>query len=401
MSNKKKFYLIVLTISVSLWTGLSGCGGKSTSTMLPAEATLISAPVRSEGKVVAEARVVPRESAQLSFSTSGTIEEVLVGEGEEVNAGQVITRLEGREQLEAAIKAAELELLSASQALKNLQDNAGLTRSAAQLALAEAQTAYDRAKDRSESKDFQKGDPEQIDAAYADYILALEAVEDAQEDYDKVANRLENDYERATAFSRLAAAKERRDDAWRKYDDLRSKPDEIDAAVADAALAVARAAMDKAQKDWEEVEETGIYPDDLDLVNRRITNALAQLGAAEKALDDLSLTAPFGGVIIRSDLKAGETATPGVSGVTLADTSGWKIETTDLTELDVVDVYVGQEVSVTFDALTDIELSGKVSRINGQGVNQQGDITYKVTVDLQESDDRLRWNMTSYVAFNK
>ena len=72
-----------------------------------------------------------------------------------------------------------------------------------------------------------------------------------------------------------------------------------------------------------------------------------------------------------------------------------EIHTEDLTELSVVNVTVGQAVSVTFDALPDLTLPGIVARIKPLGENKQGDITYTVIIEPQASDPRLRWNMTA------
>ena len=61
----------------------------------------------------------------------------------------------------------------------------------------------------------------------------------------------------------------------------------------------------------------------------------------------------------------------------------------------MVNVTVGQAVSVTFDALPDLTLPGIVARIKPLGENKQGDITYTVIIEPQASDPRLRWNMTA------
>jgi HlyD family secretion protein len=55
-------------------------------------------------------------------------------------------------------------------------------------------------------------------------------------------------------------------------------------------------------------------------------------------------------------------------------------------------------VKITFDAIPDLSLSGKVLRIKGLGENRQGDIVYKVIVQPDTADARLRWNMTSAVS---
>jgi HlyD family secretion protein len=114
---------------------------------------------------------------------------------------------------------------------------------------------------------------------------------------------------------------------------------------------------------------------------------------------ELELIAPFDGVIVSSDLKKGEVVNLESQPVYIADMSTWQIKTTDLTELNVVDIEKDMFVLVTFDALPDLELPGKVVAIQGLGQINQGDVTYEVLVELTELDEKLRWNMTAYVTF--
>ena len=79
------------------------------------------------------------------------------------------------------------------------------------------------------------------------------------------------------------------------------------------------------------------------------------------------------------------------------DRDAWQIETDDLTELNVVRIREGSPAKLEFDALPGVELSGKVVQIKPIGVNKQGDITYTVVVAPDQSDPRLRWNMTAVV----
>jgi HlyD family secretion protein len=87
--------------------------------------------------------------------------------------------------------------------------------------------------------------------------------------------------------------------------------------------------------------------------------------------------------------------------VQLADLAAWQIETTDLTEQNIVRVRSGSQASVSFDALPSLDLRGTVSRIRPLGENKQGDITYAVTIKLDQQDPQLRWNMTATVAIEE
>jgi HlyD family secretion protein len=109
------------------------------------------------------------------------------------------------------------------------------------------------------------------------------------------------------------------------------------------------------------------------------------------------LVAPFSGTVASVDIDPGEFAAPGATVVRLADTSNWQIETTDLTELNVANVREGMPVTLTFDAVPELQLSGKVTKIKPYGENKQGDIVYTVIVTPDQQDARLRWNMTAKV----
>ncbi len=82
--------------------------------------------------------------------------------------------------------------------------------------------------------------------------------------------------------------------------------------------------------------------------------------------------------------------------LTLADLSRMQVETTDLSERDVVRVAVGQPVLVLIDALQ-LELAGHVARIAPQATIIGGDVVYTVLVDLDEQPPNLRWGMSADV----
>jgi HlyD family secretion protein len=162
-------------------------------------------------------------------------------------------------------------------------------------------------------------------------------------------------------------------------------------------VAAAQAGVEAAEADLARITAD---PDSGALARAAAAVARAELAIkqAQRAIDLAILTAPFAGTIASLDLKVREYVAPGAPVVQLADVGGWQIETSDLTELNIVKVHEGDAVTVTFDAIPGLELPGKVSRIKGFGENRQGDITYKVVVTPDQQDARLRWNMTATVS---
>jgi multidrug resistance efflux pump len=193
--------------------------------------------------------------------------------------------------------------------------------------------------------------------------------------------------------------KEKREQALTLLNYYKSVEGELDLARIEGELEVAKAEREIASIDVERLAD-GPDPDDLALANARLKEAKTNLEQIEADLADLELVAPFDGEIASSDLKVGEFAGPGLLPLILVDDSEWRIETTDLTELSITDISIGMPVEVVFDAIPDLELTGKVTRINKLGENRLGDITYTVEIKLDELDPRLRWLMTVFVTFD-
>jgi HlyD family secretion protein len=394
MKKMKMTKWLWLALLAAQAVALTACSGGAGATPQATEAPPVAAPA----SVTADGKVVPVKTANLSFTTSAKVAEVLVTEGQTVRAGDVIARLSGADQRQANVAAAELELLTAQQALDQLNQNAELARAQAQLKVAEAAKELDKASKRRISRDYHVGDQDAIDLAWADYIRAQHAVEDMERTWEYFKNRDPQDVNRAEVLAQLARVRQTRDTALANYNYLRSKPDQLEVDEAEAQLQLARAALASAQAELEKVKN-GPDPDALALATARVHNARAQLAAARASLDELSLVAPFDGTVVSNPLKVGEPVSPGAPAVILADLSRWRIETIDLTELNVVDLKVGDRVQVTVDALPDLTLTGSIASIDLLGQNRQGDIVYTVRVDLNQQDPRLMWNMTASVTF--
>jgi HlyD family secretion protein len=113
-------------------------------------------------------------------------------------------------------------------------------------------------------------------------------------------------------------------------------------------------------------------------------------------LEQATLKTPVSGTVITVDVAPGETVNPGQVIVVIADLSHMRVETTDLSERDIPAVQIGQSASVFIDAL-DKSFNGKVVDIDRQSETVGGDVTYKVTIDLDQQPAGLRWGMSAEV----
>ncbi len=405
----KNIYRIIILVAMLSFT-LAACELALPTTQEPEEDPT-AVPVVQDFAVVAEGRLVPNEYAELSFVSGGQVAEIFFNEGDLVESGEVLARLGEREQIESSLanaqlelSAAELELLSAQQDLQTLYENWPAAATAAQEALTNARQEV-RDTERIYSYRTSPADQTDIDVAWSQVVLAEDELEDAKEDFEPYEDKPADNLERATFQSLLAEAQQAYDAAVRKYNALIDVSNEFEISQAEADYNIAQARLEQAQEDNDELIE-GPDPDDVALAEARIASAESRIAAAQaniaatqSALDDLDLVATFGGTVVDFDLILGEQVTPGQPVVTVADFSQWYVETDNLTEIEVVDVAVGQAVTILPDALPDVELTGSVESITDFFEEKRGDITYTARILVDEIDPLLRWGMTVVVTF--
>ncbi len=333
---------VVVAAGAGIWLVMRrGQATVDTATVLPA--------VKAADDVVAEAQVVPVRGASLSFTTGGVAAEVPTHEGDRVAAGQVLIRLASARQAAARVAQAEAALERARARLAELR--AGARPEEVAVARAAADGAEQRVQQAESALRLAGADLQRAEQLYNDGILARGQVEQARATYE-------------TASSELEAAR--------------------------AELRRARAQLD--------LTTQGVRPETLAAAEADLASAAAARLEAIAALTETELRAPFAGTVAALEIKANEFVTPGAPVVYLADTSGWMVETTDLTELGVARIREGDLATMTFDALPDLTLTGHVTGIKTHGENRQGDIVYTVTIRPDRHEPRLYWNMTASVA---
>ena len=140
-------------------------------------------------------------------------------------------------------------------------------------------------------------------------------------------------------------------------------------------------------------------PKPTDLVGARaqVQQARVALAQAELALAGATLTAPLAGTVVDVSLRVGEAPSPSATAIILADLAAWQITTVDLAERHAVRIQPGDAATVTFDALPEVTLPGRVAQVKLIGENRQGEIVYAATIVPEQPEPRLRWNMTASV----
>ncbi|MGZ6316771.1 MAG: HlyD family secretion protein [Anaerolineales bacterium] len=361
---KTRFPAILMLLMIAVLT-LSGC---SPAAAAQPAATPIS-PVSDPEGTKAEGRLEPVRYAELALSADGSISELLAKEGDTVTAGQVIAQIQNAqsETLESAQASASKRLADAYQAVRDAQnklDNfdipaqfAGMSAAkGTETALANLNTARDA------FEPYKDSSVQGYRANHSYPWLPAHILVDTQ--YYK--GGLAKEY------------KKKLDNAWVDYRRA------VQWLEMDSALQAAQAQLALAQKDSDSLQDSTFAED--------TAGARAALASAE-------LRAPFSGTITNMDLKAGQFTAAGTPIVTIGDFSSWVVKTTDLTEIDVVNIKEGEPVTMTLDAIPGATLKGTVLSIAENYTERQGDIVYKVTILLSDTNPAMRWGMTAKVNF--
>jgi HlyD family secretion protein len=344
-----------------------------------------------------EGRIVPHQWVALSFSGSGLVKEIYFDIGEIVQDGDIIARLSGHEQLNASLAAAELELLSAQQAFESLNKNHKLAKAQALTNRITLQQAIESA--QINIKNLKEKDWEiEIESAKANIVLLENRVEQARDRYDDYEDRSDESLIKAEARINLSNALKQLEEAVALLTLLENSDPKLEIEKAESDLTLIKEQLAQALEIEADLKN-GPLPKEMELAQQRLTTAQAGVESAKAALNSLQMVAPFDGVILESTIKTGQFNLAGQQAIILADTSEWLVETNDLTEIDRVNVRVGQAVTITPDALPDVDIEGYILQISDYYQENRGDITYKTIIQLTGTPAMLEWGMTVLINF--
>lgn len=388
---KRKYTYFLYAIIFATTVVLSACEANPSSTN---EVELNTAFQDFSTVVSASGIVTPQQWAILSLPAGGTIKNLMVAENEQVVEGQVLLQLGGAARLEASIKATYLEVISAQQAYNDLFEYQETSRALIEQSVAILRDTVRDTETRINNLNY-SASQEYIDASFASLVLAEDQLDKATDYFEKFEAKPETNLQRANAVIALNRAQNAYDRALSSYNYAIGSADEFEVGKAEANLALAKTQLADAEWNLEQIAD-GPDPDTIALVEARLENANAQENAAQAALDDLQLKAPFSGTIGQIIVRQYEWVSPGQPLIVMGDISALQIETTDLNEVDVARITLGSTATVAFDALPDQIIKAVVIQIAiksspGAGVN------YTVILQLIDVPKGLLWDMTAFV----
>ncbi|MHB1005111.1 MAG: efflux RND transporter periplasmic adaptor subunit [Chloroflexota bacterium] len=420
--------LVVAAAAVIVYvvSGVGRGGGNVGPATVPVTRGPLVATVSGSGSVA------PEQSLNLAFQTSGTVTEILVKEGDVVQSGQVLAKVDDRAlQLQVAsarssLDGAKARLSQAQQGNARAEDiaaaQAAVTSAqanfekvakgpsdtdvaAAEAAIRGAQAAYDAAVTSAGTTNTQ------MEAAKATLAKAEANLRQAQGNYDKVA-WLPNIEARPEALALQSATTDYRQ-AKANYDTLsqtsttdgKSRVDSAAAQLAQAQanlakltpkpedLTAAQASVDQARANVAKLTGAATASD-RQIQQAAVSQSEQALKQAELALEYATLKAPFGGVIGQVNVVPGSLTSATGPAFRLINRSPLHVDLR-LSENDVAKVQLGQPVKLTIQSLGDLSVNGKVSFIAPAAENVNGVVTYVVRVSFADSGSAVRVGMTA------
>jgi len=385
---------------------------------------------------------IEAEEVAIAPELGGRVVELLVDEGEDVAAGQVLVQLDGA-LLEAQIEAAQAALDIAQAGLAQARAGARPEQiRQAEAALAQAEAGRDGAYQAWQDTVAIRDDPQELDAqialaraqvAAAEAALAqatalkdaaeiahdaywdgLEAMDKAKEELKDIPKPLRpslpglqmgfhlipNAYWKAwvgvnTAQVGLDGARA----ALRDLYAMRDNPQEMTAqvAAAEAQYRAAEAAVQMAQAQLDALR-AGATAEEIAVVEAQVEQAQAALGGLALLRDKLTIVAPVGGQVLERGSHEGELAAPGATLLTLGDLDEVTL-TIYVPEDRLGQVLVGQPVEVRVDSFPERTFTGTVVAIaneaeftprNVQTQEERVNMVFAIDVRIPNPDHALK-----------
>lgn len=366
----------ILVIVIAL-TFVFGSSADQDQTVQTEVVTLANGSFIKTIDVVGNVNAVP--SATLTWGTGGTVGTINFNVGDSVKDGDVVAEL-ASSSISASILQAQTDLLGARYELDRVRTSDTEFQEAAQ-ALEDAEYDYRAKKDDRDYWNFNGTDQNLVDQARQQYHDLDDQVWNLQNQYDSLSP---DDSQTESMYAELQDLIINRDKALRNLNyllghayDHSVETDYIEFGLAEAALQEARITYQR-------------YLDNSD----EIAAAEARVQALENTVNSASIIAPFDGIITNIFVNQGETVSTGKNAIQIDDLNNMVIKIS-ISEVDVNDIQLGQDVIITFDAVPNKEYMGSVTNISQSGSNSSGIVEFQVSITVTNPDEDIKPGFTA------
>ncbi len=365
--------------------------GLQPATVSAQKVTVTDSTVVEQGSLTitlnATGSLEPLQELNLAFELSAPVTEILVKEGQRVKAGDVLARIQSTDT-ESALRTAQIALAQAQAAYDKLTD----PPRDVDIAVAQAQLTAAKAGMYSASQTAPSGDAKEI--ARLQTELAKNQLWQSQLNRDiQLAPNPEfrngNGGAQAGEIGANAQVQSQeynvdiKDSAYQ--DTMTQGADAGRLTSASASITQAQANLDKLINPASAAE----------LRRAEIDVESARLGVQkiEQQLVKTTLLAPIDGVVANENLTVGAVP-PAAKAVTLIDDSHYTIDLA-IDETDIVNVAAGQTVNLNVTALKGTPITGIITKIDAAPTIEGQLVTYGATVTVDSTSAPLRPMMSA------
>ncbi|MDP7578642.1 MAG: HlyD family efflux transporter periplasmic adaptor subunit [SAR202 cluster bacterium] len=231
-----------------------------------------------------------------------------------------------------------------------------------------------------------------VDAGKSKVALAKANLNTATEELASLMNGPDEvDAEAKKAKVSLASAD--LNDAEQNLEELLSDPDPLDLNALTKDLSVAVENLKVAEETVSELKE-GPDPLITSLRETDLAAARASLDSALKELETATITAPWTGIISAVNIEVGRNVNISTPAIEIVDPTVVEVNGA-VDEIDVLYLREGASALITMDALPGQTLTGSVSEISTQSMNQQGVVTYPISIRIETNGLQLPEGLTA------
>jgi HlyD family secretion protein len=331
----------------------------------------LTVPVKAEDltvRITASGSIAPSKTVNLSPKTAGRVAELFVEQGDFVQAGQAIARMDSQE-LQARRAQFIASLVEAEERLKQLK------APARNEVVLQAEADTDRAQN-----EIKRGE-------------SLVADAQSQLEFAQTQRKRQQDLADQGAISSNSL-----DEFIRKETNAKTT-----LVQAQAQLEQAKAGLVRSQQQAAETQKSGA-PGDIRQAEARVAAAAAQVQQIEDQLADTVVRAPFAGQVTQRYATEGAFVTP----TTQASASGTGASSTSIIalasdlevvakvpEVDIGQIKRGQIVEIKVDAFPKESFKGRVRLIAPEAIEERDVKFFQVRIALLTGKEKLRSGMNA------
>lgn len=370
--------------------GPNGMGGMPMGQQ-QAEATAVETSLASLSSISSEymysGTVEPKTTVNVLNTTNGKVTKVNFDVGDKVNKDDVLFVMDTTD-LQNSINVSKANLQSAEASVKSAQTNLDLANGSSM------QTQIENAKNT-------------ITNAKSTITTNENSVKDAENSLNNAKISLEkakSDYEANQKLYDVGGiSKESIDNYKDSYDKAQNSYNQAEIALEKAKTnyQTALTSLEQAQTNYDilvnQTTEENIIKakNSLEQAQASKASSQAQLASSQKNLDDATVKSPINGTVLECNVTEGAVAngTPFV----IVDLNTVNIEV-NVAEQIINSIKVGDSVKIKISTISDEIFEGNISSI-APGSNSDG--TYKVKVEIDNSDGKLKSGMFAEIYFTK